>query len=96
MRDCEIEAMIEALRKIQSEHYLSLSGLAHKLGISTSHLSMVFSGRRQPGLHFVRAVMEQFPEIRQLIAVSLQRAAQDGERRPHKSLLSSSEADAVR
>jgi len=69
--------MIEALRKIEGERYYCLSGLAHELGISTGHLSMIFRGQRQPGLRFVRAVMESFPEIRRLIARSLQAPSED-------------------
>ena len=63
--------MIEALHKIEAEQYLSLRGLAHKLGISAGHLSMIFSGQRRPGMRFVRAVLESFPEVRRAIAQSL-------------------------
>ena len=71
MRDIEIRAMIRALRKIEADQYLSLKGLAHKLGLSAGYLSMIFSGKRQPGMRFVRAVIEHFPEIRQMMAESL-------------------------
>jgi len=76
MREIEITAMVEALRKIEGEQYLSLSELARKLGISTGYLSMIF-GQRRPGMRFTRAAMEHFPEIRQLIAQSLQQPSQD-------------------
>ena len=66
--------MIEALHKIEAEQYLSLRGLAHKLGISAGHLSMIFSGQRRPGMRFVRAVLESFPEVRRVIAQSLRQS----------------------
>ena len=76
MRESEITAVIEAMRKIEEKQYLSLSGLARKLGISTGYLSMVFSGQRHPGMRFLRAVVEHFPEIRLLIAQSLQQSTE--------------------
>lgn len=71
MRDREIKAMIHALRQIQRERYLNLRGLARKLGLSVGQLSMIFNGKRRPGMRFVRAVVERFPEIRDLLAASL-------------------------
>ena len=94
MRDSEITAMIEALRKVEAEQYLSLSGLARKLGISTGHLSMIFSGQRRPGMRFVRAVMEHFPEIRQLIAASLQQPGEHDPTCPNSSGPNCAQADA--
>lgn len=72
MREKEIRAMIEALQQIQEARYLSTSGMARMIGCSTAHLSMIYSGSRRPGLRFVRAVMRRFPDIRRLIAESLQ------------------------
>ena len=79
MRDREIRAMLRALKEIQEEHYLSIAGLAHRLGLSAGHLSMVFSGKRRPGIRFVRAVIEQYPEIRHLVAESLRDWKEEGE-----------------
>jgi len=76
MRDSEMRAMIEALRTIKAERHFSQSGLARMLGFSPGHLSMIFSGQRKPGLRFIRAVLERFPEIRRLVARSLQRSAE--------------------
>ena len=92
MRESEMTAMVEALRQIEAEQYLSLSGLAHKLGISTGYLSMIFSGQRHPGMRFVRAVMEHFPEIRRLIGESLQRPTERDAACPDKSDLDPTEA----
>ena len=72
MRDSGIDALLEALRRIQEEQYITLKGLAHRLGFSAGHLSMIFSGKRQPGIRFLRAVVRRFPEIRSLVADALQ------------------------
>ena len=45
MRESEMTAMVEALRQIEAERYLSLSGLARKLGISTGYLSIISAVR---------------------------------------------------
>ena len=77
MRDAELGAMIKALKIIQEEEYITLEGLALRLGFSASHISMVFSGKRQPGIRFVRAVIEHFPQIRQVMAESLKFSTED-------------------
>lgn len=64
MRDDEIETLIVFLQRVQEEQYLSLKGLAYRLGFSAGHLSMIYSGKRRPGIRFMRAVFEHFPEIR--------------------------------
>ncbi|MFP3896411.1 MAG: helix-turn-helix domain-containing protein [Anaerolineales bacterium] len=64
MRDDEIETLIAFLQRIQEDQYLSLKGLARRLGFSAGHLSMIYSGKRRPGMRFVRAVFRHFPEIR--------------------------------
>lgn len=82
MRDSEIKAMIRALRRIEREESLNLRGLARRLGYSAGQLSMVFAGKRRPGIRFVRAVVERFPEIRHLLAASLSKPQEeDGRRR---------------
>jgi len=77
MRDSEIKAMIRALRKIEREECLNLRGLARRLGFSAGQLSMIFAGKRRPGMRFVRAVVERFPEIRHLLAASLSEPKED-------------------
>lgn len=71
MRDSEITAMLDALRAIEERQCLSRKGLAQQVGCSTGHLSMLFSGKRRPGLRFVRLVVRRYPEIRHLLASSL-------------------------
>ena len=79
MRDSEIEAIIEALHQIQAARHLSLKGLAHLLGFSAGHLSMIFAGQRRPGLRFVRAAVERFEQVRRVVAEGL--ASSEGEDR---------------
>jgi transcriptional regulator with XRE-family HTH domain len=71
MREREVRAMVRTLKRIQVERGLSTRGMAALLGLSPGYLSMIYSGQRRPGLRFVRAVMEEFDEIRQEIAEML-------------------------
>jgi len=73
MRDREVRAIIGNLKRIQVERNLSTVGMAGILGLSAGHLSMVYSGQRQPGLRFVRAAVESFPEVRMLVADMLRK-----------------------
>ena len=79
MHDREIQLIIRALRRIQTERHLSLKGLAYQLGFSVGHLSMIFTGKRRPGLRFVQAAIERFEEIRRLVAEGL--APSDSEKK---------------
>jgi transcriptional regulator with XRE-family HTH domain len=78
MRDREITAVLKALRRIEAEQHLTLESLGRRLGFSASHLSMLFSGRRRPGVRFLRVVIERFPEIRQMLAKSLRAPTESG------------------
>jgi|YNPNPStandDraft_1061719.scaffolds.fasta_scaffold34903_2 transcriptional regulator with XRE-family HTH domain len=77
MQEEEIHALIEALQRYQRERYCSLRGLGRRLGISPAHLSMIFAGKRRPGIRFMRAVLLRFPELRHLIARALPPAKED-------------------
>lgn len=77
MRDSDISALLDALRAIEQRQGLSREGLAHQVGCSPSHLSMLFSGKRRPGLRFIHLVMRRYPEIRRQLASSLARDDQD-------------------
>lgn len=63
MRKDEIDLMVAALRTKCERESLSVTGLARCLGFSAGHLSMIFSGKRRPGLRFVQAVMTRFPGL---------------------------------
>jgi transcriptional regulator with XRE-family HTH domain len=67
MQEDDIRALVRILRRIMEEEYLTMQGLARRLGFATSHLSMILSGKRRPGLRFLWAVMERYPEVRDLI-----------------------------
>lgn len=71
MPDDEIEPVVRALKRIKKERGYSLRGLARLLGFSYGHLSMVFNGKRRPGLRFMRAVAQRFPETRPIVRKSL-------------------------
>ena len=71
MRNSEVEALIAFLRRIQQERYYSLRGLAQVLGFSSAHLCMVLSGKRRPGIRFIRAVAARFPAYRRLLQCQL-------------------------
>lgn len=67
MRDDEIEKLVRALRRVQARRGFSLRGLALLLGVSSGHLSMILTGKRRPGLRFLRAAAENLPELRRIL-----------------------------
>jgi hypothetical protein len=68
MQERELEALLAALRQVQDEEYLSIRGMARRLGFSASYLSMLYARKRRPGLRFVRAVLRRYPRVREIIA----------------------------
>ncbi|HHX64108.1 MAG TPA: helix-turn-helix transcriptional regulator [Chloroflexi bacterium] len=78
MRDREIQILVQALDRIRQRENSTVAGMARRLGFSAGHLSMIFTGKRRPGIRFVRAVCERYPEIRRRLARSLDEA---GDRR---------------
>ena len=72
MDDSEMGALLAVLRRLQEEGYLSARGLAKRLGFSPSHLSMLYAGKRQPGLRFLQAVMRRYPEMPGLVRQELE------------------------
>ena len=71
MHNDDVSLIIQVLRSIREERYLTVKGLAQQLGFSAGHLSMIFSGKRRPGIRFVRAAIQRFPKIRHMVAKSL-------------------------
>jgi predicted transcriptional regulator len=67
MEDDDVRALVRILKRIMSDEYLTMQGLAHRLGVATSHVSMILSGKRRPGLRFVWAAMQRYPEVRSLM-----------------------------
>ena len=64
MQDRELDPIVRALQDLRQQRHYSLQGLARLLGVSASHLSMLFAGKRRPGLRVVLAAMRRFPEVR--------------------------------
>lgn len=78
MLDEEIRAVVRILKRIMREEHLSAQGMARRLGFSASHLSMIFAGKRRPGIRFLRAAMARYPEIRELIQSQFTRRPEEG------------------
>jgi len=68
MEDTDIAMIVAMLREAMTSDHMSMKGMAHKLGISAGHLSMVFSGKRRPGVRFLRAAARAYPEIARRLA----------------------------
>ena len=73
MEDDQVRTLVRILKRIMSEESLSMQGMAHRLGFATSHLSMILSGKRRPGLRFLWAAMRRYPEIEDLVLARRQR-----------------------
>lgn len=67
MEDDQVRILVRILKRIMSEESLSMQGMARRLGFATSHLSMILSGKRRPGLRFLWAAMRRYPEIEDLV-----------------------------
>ncbi|MGI6367937.1 MAG: helix-turn-helix domain-containing protein [Anaerolineae bacterium] len=61
MQDEQIRLLVRAIKRTMEEDYVSLHGMARRLRVSPSHLSMVLSGKRRPGLRFLWAVLARYP-----------------------------------
>lgn len=72
MDNRDIEAVIEALERVREEQFLSLRGLARRLGFSPSHLSMILARKRRPGKRFLWAAARHFDEVRCLLAAQFE------------------------
>jgi len=52
------------LRGLQRNEHLSNKGMALRLGVSPSTVSMVYRGCRNPGPKFLRGVLKAYPQLR--------------------------------
>ncbi len=66
MRDDEVTILVCLLKRIMRQEHMTAQGMARRLGFSASHLSMIFSGKRRPGIRFIRAVMARYPQARKI------------------------------
>jgi len=63
-RQRHIRRLVRVLRGLQRDDHLTIEDMAIRLGISTSMLGMVYSGRRNPGRKFLRGVLNAYPQLR--------------------------------
>jgi len=59
-----LRRLVRVLRGLQRNERLTIEDMALRLGISTSMLGMVYSGRRNPGRKFLRGVLKAYPDLR--------------------------------
>jgi len=71
--------LVEAVKKYQAEEEFNDSQLAQFLGIDKSTWSYIKSGKRKPGLKFLRAVVAKIPHLKSLISAEM---FQNGHQRP--------------
>ena len=70
----------KAFRVIRAASGLSQSELAHRIGISASHLSLIENGRRQPSLKVIGSIAQVAsapPSLVMLLASPLENFADD-------------------
>jgi transcriptional regulator with XRE-family HTH domain len=82
MEDDEVRALVRILKRIMEGEFLTVQGMARRLGFATSHLSMILRGQRRPGLRFMWAVMERYPEVYTLMRSRQSRSREDTETPP--------------
>lgn len=58
-----INAIVERIEEIRSNHQLSAAGFASKIGVQRSAMSHILSGRNKPSLEFLMKVHEAFDEV---------------------------------
>ena len=73
-----LRRLVRVLRGLQRNERLTIEDMALRLGISTSMLGMVYSGRRNPGRKFLRGVLKAYPDLRDEVHRFLLRDASHG------------------
>ena len=58
-----INAIVERIEEIRSNHQLSAAAFASKIGVQRSAMSHILSGRNKPSLEFLMKVYEAFDEV---------------------------------
>ncbi len=58
-----INAIVERIEEIRSNHRLSAAAFASKIGVQRSAMSHILSGRNKPSLEFLMKVYEAFDEV---------------------------------
>ena len=60
--------LVLAMRAKQEDEGANMTQMAKKLGISLSLLSLVYNGLRPAGKKFCRAVVREYPDLKDTIA----------------------------
>ena len=58
-----MNAVVERIEKIRSNHQLSAAAFASKIGVQRSAMSHILSGRNKPSLEFLIKIYEAFEEV---------------------------------
>jgi len=70
---------VRVLRGLQRNKRFTIEDMALRLGVSTSMLGMVYSGRRSPGPKFLRGVLKAYPQLRDEVYLFLLRDMDNSE-----------------
>lgn len=79
-RKQRLRLLVRKLRGLQHDRGLTLTAMSDELGISTSLLSMVYSGQRIPGRKFLRGVIRAYPQLHNEVYLFLANDTAAGER----------------
>ena len=58
-----INAIVERIEKIRSNHQLSAAAFASKIGVQRSAMSHILSGRNKPSLDFLIKIYDAFDDV---------------------------------
>ena len=58
-----INAIVERIEEIRSNHQLSAAAFASKIGVQRSAMSHILSGRNKPSLEFLMKIYDAFEEV---------------------------------
>jgi|GEM_PF-1776768 len=74
-----VRRLVRMLRGLQRDERLTTEDMAVRLGVSSSMLGMVYSGRRSPGGKFLRGVLRAYPHLRDEVYLFLLRDMSNSE-----------------
>lgn len=73
-----MDILAKALEARRTREGLSVAAMASRLGVSDSYLFLLRDGKRKPGVRFLRAVIQAFPDLQLLVFEYVARAEVDG------------------
>lgn len=62
-----MDTLAKALEARREQEGLSVAGMASRLGVSDSFLFLLRDGKRKPGVRFLRAVIQAFPDLQLVV-----------------------------